>query len=194
MMSILLPSSSSRATLRGFWLFVSVLAGLVVGVAAPLLGPVSASAGIAAGAATATVVAMPGLIFPSLVWLPYRAWNRLARTFGARTARYVTAVCFFTVMLALHRTVGARTFERSSDEPSMWRPRGTQPPEAYASQYHQPTGADSDPAWAAPLRGWMRQSGHRWAWALLPFLALIRLLDTDGHKRHTPSRHIYTLY
>jgi hypothetical protein len=193
MPTMMLPRRSNLALLRSLWIVLSLLAGATVMLLAWLLPPFGGPTPAMAGAVAGLVILLPGLLFPYEIALVYRGWNWMTRRFSRFAVRYVTGVCFGSVGLALSLGSSPARFEAAPSGTSMWKARGTQSAEAYASQYHRllPAGG---PRWTGPVRSWMRDAGPRFAWALLPFLVLIRALHTGDEKRDGPPAHVYTLY
>lgn len=187
---ISLPTPRSRATVRGFWLVSSLAVGIGTGL---VMAVAEASAPAWTAALVAAAVAAPGMLWPHLVSLPYRAWNRLARYYADAASAYVTAVCFATVVLAAGRAARSPHFS-SPPRDSTWVTRGTQPAGSYGSQDHGPLSARG--GWMATLARWAPTSGNGWTLLLLPFLLLLRVLDKDpdqAGQAAVPSD-IYTLY
>lgn len=153
------------------------------------------TAWLAASGAT-VAVAVPGMASPYMATLPYRGWNWTARKVAEKVSRYVSAICFATIVLAASRTQSSSRFVAASDAPSMWSVRETQSGGAYFSQYHQPLLEASRDGWVRSVRTWSKQSGCGWAVGLVPFLALLRLLDVQHTSKGSPTaaRGIYTLY
>jgi hypothetical protein len=188
----LLPTPIGRTQLRVFWSQVSLVVGLLLGLLLLGLDGVPRTTAWLAALSTALIVALPGLLRPYLVQWPYRGWNYGARRVAGYLERYVTFVCFVTVMVTWSLGSPARTFERSPDRRSMWFPRGTQPASTYVS-----TDARSAPpeqsSWSDDFRRWARSAGHPSAVVLLPFMRLLRTVADERADAPTSSN-IYTLY
>lgn len=191
---MLLPIPVNRAALRGFWLFVSLAAGIVAASAAPLAGLEGWGRRSGVGILAAAAIAMPGLIDPLLVWWPYRIWNWSARRFSRIAIRYVTAVAFGTVMVSLAGLSKPARFERAPAGTSRWAARTTQTVESYRRQHHYPPVPGSTEEGPDDFTEWRRRSGHPGAWALRPFAAFIEALETEPLADNQPVRNIYTLY
>lgn len=192
---ILLPTPINRVRLRLFWLILSLASIVVLLLVVPLPLRSRPASPLGFGALLVAVLAAAGLIWPYRVQWVYRGWNYVARRVGRYVERYVTAVGFATVMLAL--SVGASTarFERSPAAGSMWRARGTQGPDTYFSQYNDPSVGGRDATWLLNLRAWGRTSGHGHSVVLLPFVWLLRATAPGtGDDVGTVQANIYTLY
>jgi hypothetical protein len=188
---LILPTPVNRAALRGFWLSISVLAGLIIAATLALVGWRSGASRAWVGLVTGLVVALPGLVRPSIIWFPYRTWNWLVRRFSVFAIAVVTAACYRFVMIVLSRISDPRQFE-TSPSGSTWRSRTTQAPSSYSST-HDHSSADSM-NWRRDIAEWRRDSGYRWSWALVPFIALIRWLDVEPSEARNRPSDIYTLY
>lgn len=192
---MMMPKPPTRAALRAFWVLVSVVAGLVLGVGLTMLDLVSSAGAVTVGVLAVVGLAGFGIARPYAVSFPYRVWNWLAAQVAARLRTYVTGVCFFTVVLAAGRAGSAPRFLAASSGESMWTPRESQALAAYASQCHDPRAASTRGRWTVGMRRWARRSGNHWALAVVPFLVVLRLLDTDEHQGSAaPTSDIYTLY
>jgi hypothetical protein len=192
-MRLLLPTPIGRFRLRVFWCQLAVLVGLLTGALLAAAGVVPAPAAWGTAFIAAITLALPGLVRPYSVQWAYRGWNFAARRAAGYAERYITFVCFATVMVASSIGSPTKTFERAPVRRSMWFSRGTQPPSTYASQdtgSETPAGSSS---WSADLRSWARSSGHPPAVALLPFLMLLRTVADERSDTPTSSN-IYTLY
>jgi hypothetical protein len=187
---MLLPVPVNRASLRGFWLFISITFGALIA----LLWPGGGSWISRALGAVLVVggVAIPGITYPPLVWWPYRIWNWLARRLSRLAARYITAVSFWTVIAPLKLMTRPRSFDPRPPG-STWTERGTQGADSYPSQYHRPVATDDDNT-ESEFTAWRRISQHEEAWALSPFLFAIRITATDTGTESTSAHNIYTLY
>lgn len=190
---MLLPIPSNRPLLRSFWLILSLATGLLAGFLAWLVAHAGPVAAVTIAGAILLAVAVPGLLFPYSVAWPYRGWNWAVRKFANVATRYVTAVCFWTVGLAFARASESERFEASPSGPSAWKPRSTQPADAYVSEYTERLGQEPGGRFGT-VRAWMNAAGPPFAWAFLPFFVLIRWLDTGATERDTGSANIYTLY
>lgn len=190
---MLLPTRSNRALLRSFWIIMSLGGGVLSGAVAWLMAGVPFAPSLGTGGAVALIIALPGTLFPYSVATPYRAWNWIVRRFCALAVRYLTAVCFRTVGLALSVGAAPDRFESTHSGRSGWRGRGTQPREAYRGEDIEPFPGPPGSGFRS-VRAWMRASGPRLSWTLLPFLELIRWLDTGSVEQEAPSTYIYTLY
>lgn len=191
---MLLPKPINRARLRAFWLLVTVAASSSVMLVRWVLDLWSGVNTTVLWLGLLLVLGAPGFLWPYRVQWVYRGWNFGARRAGRYIERYLTAVCFLTVVLPMSLGSPATRFERFPQSGTMWRPRGTQNGAAYSSQYTDDRGSPQGAAWSRSFLRWCRVSGHAQARVLLPFLWLLRLVDTNDDERRPVQGNIYTLY
>lgn len=191
---MLLPTPINRVRLRSFWALLSLTGALVLAVGLWLLDGVATAPKLATWLVLTAVLAAPGLLRPYSVHMVYRGWNQAARSVARLVERYVTALCFFTVMLAMAVGSPVGRFERTPTSSSMWRSRGSQGRDSYPSQDNVPV--DNDPGAGAnkALSHWRRSTGRRSAVVLAPFVGLLQLTDVDGYDQGHAQTSIYTLY
>lgn len=184
---ITLPPDPSRRLLRGFWISVSLGAGAV----AALLLPAGTGASVAAGAAAALVVALPGLLRPRSVEGAYRRWNRAAGWAGRACSYWISAVCFFALVTVVGRAGSRMPWSPREAGASGWAPRsGVE--DRHDAQHRRASRSTSEAAWARSLGTWARDSGNVWAWALIPLLGLLRFFRPKVAR--SLGENIYTLY
>lgn len=185
---LILPSPLARAWLLSFWLVISVMSGLVLGMLAGLLiAPLWSVVGVL----VAALLAVPGLLWPQVVSLPYRLWNRLARDFVRCARMILTAICF-CIIIVVGRLGSSMLVSRPSAGQSLWVPRGTLSSTAYASQHAGATARPPRQSWIAQFLAWTVRSGNLWACCLLPFLLLLAVLEPE-YEPHILAD-IYTLF
>jgi hypothetical protein len=185
---LILPSQLWRAWLLSFWLVISVMSGLVFGILAGLcIAPLWSVVGVLA----TCILAVPGLVWPQVVMLPYRLWNRLARDFVRCARMILTAICF-CIIIVVGRLGSSMLVSRPSAGQSLWIPRGTLLPMAYASQHASATVQPPRQSWIAQFLTWTVRSGNLWACCLLPFLLLLTVLEPE-YEPHMLTD-IYTLF
>jgi hypothetical protein len=190
---LMLPTRSNRISRRAFVFVLGIGIGTVVATALSVSGVASQGAAMLAGGLVILGLAIAAWLFPYDIALPYRAWNRIARSFSRYAARYVTAVLFWTVFRAIAWGPKPTRFEAVPQRDSTWRSRGTQPSETYGQQHNliaAPTGSHGP----SGLRTWMNEAGPHLGWTLIPFLALLRALNAMPHDGDAADMNIYTLY
>ena len=190
MIRIILPGTDRRATLRAFWLTLSLVVGCAIGMSLSW-----AHVQHARTVAAASALAFASLVFvrETAAWRAYRGWNRfLARPPARRTQRLILRLCFWvirTAALAGRPNIGVT----QTTQGGAWRPRSSLPPTGYESLFFA-TGGPSLGAgdWREEYRRWAAQSGHLWAITLLPFLTLLRWVNPEEEK--VAAGNIYTLF
>mgnify|MGYP001340470439 CR=1 FL=1 len=183
---ITLPARPDRNWLRSFSVAFALGAGLVTIALAQVLGTRQP---LRLAVAVTLVIAVPGLLRPLLMYKIYRGWNRLARGY-ARVARHLLLrVCYYTVFALVARAGSALRVERPAPGTSLWTPRSTLPPATYTSQDASPAASKDG---LAGVLLWSIRSGQLWAIFLVPFLALLRMLEAEA--KGGPPADIYTLY
>jgi hypothetical protein len=188
MIRIILPGDGRRATLRAFWLSLSLFVGCLVALGARWA---QARYPWAAGGAAAALFFGMALIDEALAWRVYRAWNRfLARPIARAIQRLTLRLCFFIIRAAA--LAGRPDMRLTPAKPGPgWSTRTSLPRERYEDLFFAATGAFGSDR-RGQYRRWAAHSGHGWALALLPFLALLRWVDPEEEK--ATAANIYTLF
>jgi len=188
---ISLPFPPRRARLIIFWLAMSLGGGLAVATFCMLL---LSRNGSAVGATAALILALPGLIRPQIAYMPYKAWNKLARLFG-RGARFcLMAICFYLVCSAIRRTGPWLRLARPKPDESQWLPWGGYYSVDAKGRLHGIVVEDSIPeGWSRAFLTSIDRLNRWWVYCLLPFFVLIRLLEGEDEQSDAPTS-IYTLY
>jgi len=181
-----LPDPPSRALVRGTWLVLSIGAGLVVAVASRATG---VPMGPVWGAGVLAMLLMTGRAWPRLGRSAYGAWLRVCGGVGRRAGLVLERTAFGIV--AVVGWAGGDMLRRPAPMVSGWRPRSTLEATAYPSSGAART-PDSRAGWLRSLLAWGRRSGHGWVWALVPVLALQRLIRPSA--RSGLDGRNYTLY
>jgi hypothetical protein len=179
-----LPHVPDDAWLASFGAAVGVVAGgMVAVIAAASAGPIW----VLAGTAVTGAIVVAALLWPRAWLAPYRQWNRAARRVSRAARTAVLRVAWFVVVTATARAAGGR----GTSPHGVWTPRRSLAPDAYASQFDRPAAAH-ERGWLGVLGALAARPQNRWAWALLPFLCLLRVFDEDQEAR--VASNIYTLY
>lgn len=143
------------------------------------------------GACLTVAVALTAHLWPWAWTLPYRAWNRLGRHYGDVARLYLLGLCY-VIVSAVGLAGPSKDFTRDPRFGSGWifRKSGSEPASNGRVQ-----GDDT----MALKRGWLRtyvlwaiQSGQIWRCALLPFLVLLSMLESD-ERSQVPTQ-TYTLF
>jgi hypothetical protein len=140
-------------------------------------------------AVAAVLMLLPLLGLSAAGLAAYRAWNRCARAVAALSRGCVLRLCYVLVLLPAGVQRPLLTVERPAAPTSGWYPKARVTPLTYAPR---PRARDSREAGWRALTGWAAATGNRWACALVPFLVLLNLLDTQADAE--VPREIYTLF
>jgi hypothetical protein len=188
---IILPSGPRRKWLISFWLAISLVSGALCGAMFALL---IAPRWFVLGGIVTLVMAAPGLRRPQAAARPYQRWRRAARGYCRVACRVLTGLCFCTVFVVA-RVAGSSlglALARPRPTRTMWTPRITHAPTAYAYQYNRAAPGSPRAGWLRPYLSWTVRSGHVWAVGLLPFLIMLKILE-PGQEKGAPAN-IYTLF
>lgn len=190
MSSIFLPTTHRRAALRGFWIVISLVIGLIIAVAIwGFNGPQPVGAGVLTAALlTSTVFAKE-----DFVWLLYEGWNRfLVQPFAGISRRLVTSLCYFIIFAAVGRAGAHFRKGGSRQGGSIWMKHDLQVPNALpapATSDHRTSGQFQ---WIRYYLSWAGTSGNGWAITLLPFLLILRACSRPEAEQTIFD--IYTLF
>jgi hypothetical protein len=188
MISVTLPSEDRRATLRGFWIVISLIFGAGLWLAGWLFEvPFSLTLGLIAGTACGLLV----FVKPEFVRRLYKAWNRrIIRPYANAASRTVMNICFFIIFVAVGKT-GSR-FRPGGRGVTSWERRSSLPAEAYGLPYVARGEGSAETGWIRGYISWAIRSGNAWSISLLPFLWFLRLLSNRAEK--ALEANIYTLF
>lgn len=187
---MILPSSPNRLWLLSFWLVISLLVGITTGI---FLWVVASPAWSGLGVILTAALGIAGLSRPAIVRKPYEVWNGLAGSFIRFARLWVAGTCFHIIFVAVGWTGTALSLKRpGGDTKSFWMPRDTLAPSAYVYEHKTTAKGSTQRGWVHAFVSWGVRSRNLWACCLLPFLILLRALETE-EKSSFPSN-IYTLY
>jgi len=185
-MKLSLPNTLRRAELRSFCLAIS---GIVLATLA-LLASFSSAARYAA---LATICAcLLGLMFPPLVRLPYRIWNKSAKLFTRFAHYYVLGVVFHILVRVMSLAVTSAEFSQGRHSPSCWVPRASVSPASYRSLYQMSEDNSPRAPWPFTVLGWAWQTANIPAMCLLPFLLMLSTFQPEEESGKISD--IYTLF
>jgi hypothetical protein len=185
----LLPTTHRRAMLRGFWITISAIGGLMIGALAHLFG---SSWAIGTGIFAAVLLLALVFIQEAFVWRLYRGWNRLlVRPFTAIVQHVITRLCYFIIFVAVGRAGSRLPVTASSSQNSFWTERDLQAQTDLGSASVR-VGFVPEHGWVRGYCSWARTSGNIWAIALLPFLMILRICSRP--QAETAGFNIYTLF
>ena len=186
MLHVTLPSGARRAEVRSFCV---VCAALLL-VALACTPGLSRFSGFAAG--IVVVLAIVGVWFHRVILLPYRVWNRVAKTYASYASAYVTGLCFLIIAGVSRATRRRGSFAATVQSRSAWVPRHTISSSAYGSQHSEATEIPIRASSTRTFISWCWRTNNTWALCLLPFLSVLSALQTDHHRRELSD--IYTLF
>jgi len=147
----------------------------------------------ASGVLVALVLASPGLLWPQTVSIPYRVWNKLAREFTRCARLWLTCICFYTTFVAVGRLGSSLRLARPTAEVTLWVTRQTGTSAPYGIPHGAVTAEARQGSWVSAFVSWAVQSCNGWACYLLPFMALLSVLEPEVENGDVPAN-IYTLY
>jgi hypothetical protein len=186
---IILPSGPRRKWLISFWLAISLVSGALCGA---MLAILIAPGWFGVGGIVALMVAVPGLRRPQVASKPYQRWRRAGRSYCRVVSRVLTGLCFCTVFVVARLAGSSLRLARPRTSRTMWVPRTTLAPTAYAHQYNRASPDSPRAGWLRPYLSWTVRSGHVWAIGLLPFLIMLEIVEAGPEKGATAN--IYTLF
>ena len=178
----------TRSSLRIFWLLICLCAGFLISV---LSAPLLSHGSLSLGTFLALGLALPGLLWPFSISVPYRLWNKLAREFARWARASIMAICY-VIFIAVSATGTSLNLDRPPSTQSRWIRRGTVAPAAYISQDSGTWKGSSEKGWIFAFLSWAVRSGALWACCLLPFLVLLSAFDTE--QEYSVPTNIYTLF
>ena len=186
---IILPSQPRRAWLVSFWLTICVFSGLILGAFLALFVSYWWSA---LGLILAFVMALPGLLRPEAISMPYDLWNRVSRTFARGARLLLMGICYNLIFVAVGWTGSSLKLSRSTSPGSLWQPRRSLSLTTYLNQYDSSAQALHSKSWVCTYLSWATHSHNWWALSLLPFLLLLSTFDEE--TQGTFPANIYTLF
>lgn len=185
---ILLPPDLQRASLRSFWLALSIIALVLIGVVS-----LFHATRFLLWVAAVGVLLIPGVICPQILAWPYRAWNKLARIYAGFGETLLLRICFFTVLVPTGWAGSSLRLDRPRSERSLWLPRQNVPEVAYQELHGSQGRRVQKQSWVSHYISWSRCSKQMWLLALLPFLLLLSWLRSGEEEPALPEN-IYTLF
>jgi hypothetical protein len=186
---ITLPSGPRRRWLISFWLAISLIGGALCGAIFALS---IAPRWFALGGIVTLVMAAPGLRQPQAAATLYQRWRQAARRYCRFVCGLLTGLCFYTVFVVARLAGSPLGLARPRTARTMWTPRVTVAPSAYAYQYNRATPGSPRAGWLRLYLSWTVRSGHVWAVGLLPFLIVLKILE-PAQEKSAPAN-IYTLF
>jgi hypothetical protein len=187
-MSPVVPPARRYSILIGFWIALSLFAGMTIGT---ILSLWASPALMTLGLVAVPVLALPGLLWPQLAILPYVVWNKLAREFARYSRTWLMGICFYVIVVAVGRTGASLRLSRPDSGQSLWVRR--QDSSGARNGFERVIATDeSSKSWIRNFFRWSARSRNLWACGVLPFLVLLAALDPEP-ETNVPKE-IYTLF
>ena len=185
-MNLTLPNALRRAELRSFCLTVS-------GIALMALVLITGFSWMFVYAAAAILCGcLVGLVYPGLVRIPYRIWNKSAKLYARFACVTVMAVSFYLIVRFLGLATPSGQFSAPSPPSSSWVPHGPVSTPAYGSLYQTSDDLSVRAPWPLGVLAWAWRTGNIPALFLLPFLIMISIFQPE--EEATQVSDIYTLF
>lgn len=188
---ILFPSRPDRTFLLCFWLSLVISAGLLFLI---IFAYLDASLWFFWGFTLIFIFFLiGGYLLPNIILFAYEAWRNAASLFVRLSRLWLIGVCFYIALIFMGRTDSFLNLKRPSTKTSMWFPWIIPGTDMYSTN---PIGISPiNPYrrhWVYTFITWAKKPRHLWAFSLLPFILLFRVLQI-GQKSDFPTS-IYTLY
>ena len=184
-----LPVPPNKARLKSFWLVVSASVFLALLIVPLFRIPFSPGWLVPATISTA-IVALPGILRPSLVTLPYRAFNKAARLMASLLSEWIMFICFGAVTVAAGRKWDWLMASPPSTNASHWIARNG----GNLDENGSITIVDGDETdWLTPFLKWIRRTGNWTMYLLLPYMHLLSAIQREQESLDVPDN-VYTLY
>ena len=177
------------ASLRSFTATIAFFSSLTVGLVLWFSG---AHRPFSLAVILAFVLALPGLLWPELARLPYRAWNKIASEFARVGRAFVSGICFYVVVVAVGRAGASIRLVSPEAGESMWVPRTALTEDSVQVPSAMPPGERRHGSWISAFLSWAMRSGNFWTCFLVPFLMLLSALDVEWEQKVPTDT--YTLY
>ncbi len=187
---MILPPAQ-RAYIKAFWVIMTLsVSGLLIGTSLMFGNLWSLVPGIGIGC----ISLIYGLLEINMrvLWIAYKAWNKLAEFVTSCLQTAIIAISFFIVFTLVGRLGSTLHMDPPNSKQSLWVSRKATPLKAYESLSSFPVLTSRRSHWALCFVTWAAKSGKYWSWFLLPFLYLLSLLEVE-HEEAAPQG-IYTLY
>ncbi|MEE9569586.1 MAG: hypothetical protein V3W37_09385 [Candidatus Binatia bacterium] len=186
---MVLPYPRRSAWLKGFSVVISTFSGALIGVISWLLGFLPL---FGVGVFLAIVLVLSALKWPQAISKPYRAWNKLAQNVARGMELYLSGICFYVIVGVVSLAGSSLERNPSRNIQSEWQPREMLIPGPHRSQSEVSKESCGRKGWIRTYVSWAINSGNWWAVSLLPFLILLKTLESGRHPEI--SSDTYTLF
>ena len=181
---IQLSPKPDAADLTFFWVSLSTAVVAAVGFATyPSILPTLILA------ALATVI---GFRFPPVIKGAYHLWRVLILYYVRLSRFWSLGVCFYLILGITGSTRANLLLQRPPANFSMWALWKTPEAVLYSRPVEISKSHSKNGYWFTSFLDWASHPRHVWAYSLLPFVILLRLIEGQQQKQF-PSN-IYTLY
>jgi hypothetical protein len=185
-MTMTLPNTLRRAELRSFCLAWS-------GIALIVLALVTGFSGVFVYAAPAILCGcLVGLVYPGLIRIPYRIWNKSAKLFARFACVYIMALSFHLIVRWAGLAAPSGECSKPGTASSSWVPHGPATTPAYGSQYQAADACSARASWPVGYLAWAWRTGNITAIFLLPFLMMLSVFQPEEEASQLSD--IYTLF
>ena len=187
-MTLTLPSALRRAEIRSFGLVTSgvtlIILSLILCVSRPFVY----------AAVVIVSLSILGLIYPRLLRIPYRIWNKSAKLYARFAQISLMAIVYYLVVRTMGLTALSDQFTSgpSLSSSSGWVPRQPISIPAYESQYEASDPLSLQAPWTVGFVSWAWRTGNLWTVCLLPFLVFVSILEPEKDAEQVSG--IYTLF
>lgn len=185
-MGITLPNALRRAELRSFCLIITIGALVMLAILRGL------SAGFVYWAVPVLIGCIAGLLYPRLIRIPYRIWNKSSKLYGRYACIYIMAVAFHLIVGLTGNSRFSKQFTGTGAARSSWVPRPSPDQLVYQSQYQLPDGLTTHARWPVAYLAWAWRTRNIPALFVLPLLVLLSILQPEEECFHASE--IYTLF
>ncbi len=181
---IQLPPKPDAVELTVLWISLSTVAVTVVGLATyPSILPMLTGAGLAA---------LIGCRYPSVMKSVYDLWRALTRFYIRLSRLWSIGVCFYVILGITGSTRANLLLQRPPKTSSLWAIWKTPEAELYAKPTAISKTQNQNGYWLTSFLDWAKHPSHVWAYSLLPFVILLRIVEGEQQKQFPTN--IYTLY
>jgi hypothetical protein len=133
------------------------------------------------------------LLDPLWLMKPYGLYNRVALRWVIPAVRSWVLAVTFGVVFAANRPFSQRLRAAGGDGRTTWHPKTIEHILGDSGEGDVAVDETMGGRWLPALIQWSRRTRNWWVIALVPFMVVLRLLDTEEEKRGV-SADTYTLY
>ncbi len=122
----------------------------------------------------------------------YDLWRIMTQLYIRLSRLWSIGVCFYAILGITGSTRVNLLLQRPPRASSLWALWKTPEAELYAKPTAISTTRNRNGYWLSSFLDWARHPRHIWAYSLLPFVILLRLVEGEQQKQFPTN--IYTLY